>query len=451
MRIAGIFFYILIAFLALGIFVETSDAASVYYSVGQNTSDHKTGTPTVDITGGTANFSTPQTATNMGVGDKVTYGGSTVAYISSKIATNQWTLVTATGGTPPDVTGQTVNSITHAFDSLSAAITGASDADHLNTTDLAGGNYILNIPCYYDSGSDTADVTISGYTTGASNYIKIYTPNNTSTEVNQSQRHNGMWSSTAYNITHTPFASNYFIISNSHVKVIGLQIFGANLGGDANTILVLGGAYSGIEISSSIIRGAGNTAAGTNNGIHIASNTDGSTIKLYNNLIYDQKNRAIFANYTDGSTIYVYNCTIIGPSAGTNTGIDSLGENTFIVKNTIVQGWTDGFSGTFDASSTNNISDRADDAPGSNAKNSTTVLFMNSASGNYHLSSLDSAAKNAGVDLSADANVPFNYDIDGQTRTGTWDIGADEYVVEGSTPNAKVFTIGSGVQIKVLP
>src|SRR3989344_4190111 len=50
-----------------------STPKSVYYSVGQNTNDHKTGSPTMSISSGVATFSVAQTATNMGVGDRVTY------------------------------------------------------------------------------------------------------------------------------------------------------------------------------------------------------------------------------------------------------------------------------------------------------------------------------------------------------------------------------------------
>ena len=116
-----------------------------------------------------------------------------MAYISGKTSTSVWSLMTATGGVPADVTGQTVNSIAHPFASLSAAVTGASGASYMNTTDMVAGNFQLNIPCYYDSGADTTAVTVSGYTAGSSNYTKIFTPNNTTTEVNLSQRHCGKW------------------------------------------------------------------------------------------------------------------------------------------------------------------------------------------------------------------------------------------------------------------
>jgi len=47
---------------------------------------------------------------------------------------------------------------------------------------------------------------------------------------------------------------------------------------------------------------------------------------------------------------------------------------------------------------------------------------------NFHLKS-DSIFKDVGTDLSLDANLPFTDDINSETRSGTWDIGADEYVL----------------------
>lgn len=86
----------------------------------------------------------------------------------------------------------------------------------------------------------------------------------------------------------------------------------------------------------------------------------------------------------------------------------------------------------------NNISNVAADASGIHSKNSTTVAFVNAASKDFHFSPADTAAKEAGVDLSADPNLPFAVDIDGQARPGgnAWDIGADEQFlgVSSTTP-----------------
>jgi len=53
------------------------------------------------------------------------------------------------------------------------------------------------------------------------------------------------------------------------------------------------------------------------------------------------------------------------------------------------------------------------------------VVFKDPGSNDYHLDSSDTAARGNGTDLSADANFPFDDDIDGDTRSA-WDIGFDE-------------------------
>src|ERR1035441_1186170 len=63
-------------------------ATNVYYSVGQTTSTHMTGSPTLTISVGVGTFSVPQTATNTGIGDAVTYNTNQVAYISGKQSTS---------------------------------------------------------------------------------------------------------------------------------------------------------------------------------------------------------------------------------------------------------------------------------------------------------------------------------------------------------------------------
>jgi hypothetical protein len=62
------------------------------------------------------------------------------------------------------------------------------------------------------------------------------------------------------------------------------------------------------------------------------------------------------------------------------------------------------------------------------------VTFV--GSGNYHLSSSDTEARNNGTNLYNDSYYAFQTDIDGQDRGGSgavWDIGADEYVAAGTS------------------
>ncbi len=429
MRIKQLSIALVLLFFVVAPFVSAADAATpVYYSVGQNTDDHKTGTPTITISAGVATFSTPQTATNMGVGDRVSYNGGSIAYISAKISTSQWNLVTVIGGMPAAATSQTVDTITHEFTSLSAALAGASDVTHLNTANLVAGGYMLNIPCYYDSGPDTNRVTVIGYTTGPSNFIKIYTPSNILTEVNLSQRHQGMWTTNAYRMEISGGAARAITNSQDYLSIEGLQIglLGDDQGADAWAI----SSYdiTGVKISSCIIKDEQTGTAAAHQGISLIAISTGKTGYVWNNIVYGFKigsGWGINVPAQLDASLYVYNNTVYDCNHGFDTFYETPGT---ILKNNIAQDCTAGFSPKNNILSDYNISDLSD-APGAHSKNSAIVTFVNDASKNFHLSPLDTTARGAGTDLSSDSNLPFNDDIDGQTRIGLWDIGADQSAV----------------------
>ena len=111
--------------------VHTQDGGGViYYSVGTNAADLKSGSPTLTISSGWASFTVAQ-PDNVGVGDEITYNGSTKAYISGRTSSTVYTVTTATAAVPPDVAGVTVNSIKRAFNSLSDATQNSDDGAHL--------------------------------------------------------------------------------------------------------------------------------------------------------------------------------------------------------------------------------------------------------------------------------------------------------------------------------
>ncbi len=421
-------------------------AKQVYYSVGQNISDHKTGSPTVTISGAaadyrTATFSVAQTVANMGVGDRITYNGSTIAYISGKISQLQWTVVTKLGVAPSNVTNATVNSIRHEFSSLSNAISyydgyQVGDDNHLNTMDLVSGNYVLNIPCYYDSGPEiVTDSPIllegaMGFTTSATNYIRIYTPFNISTEVNQSQRHDGKWNSQRYNIRFTPVTTDTAAIRIyiSYIKIDGLQInVISNYNNNSGIETSYAGSNSLTEISNNIIKGQISTFG---NGIYMGFDVASPVIKVWNNIIYDMaggEGSSKGIGLTGGTT-YFYNNTILNSEV--NVAIWEVG--TAKVINNISQDCNQScFSGTFVSSSDYNISSDGT-APGTHSKKNATVSFVDKAGKNFHLNVSDTIAKDApGLDVSTDPNLSFGTDIDNEIRPygSSWDIGADEYFV----------------------
>ena len=57
---------------------------------------------------------------------------------------------------------------------------------------------------------------------------------------------------------------------------------------------------------------------------------------------------------------------------------------------------------------------------------SLSVNFVDEAGDDFHLSGTDTNAQGQGVDLSNDTFRPFSLDIDGDTRSTPWDLGADQ-------------------------
>jgi len=418
-------------------------AVNVYYSVGQDPADHKSGGAGLQILtliSGLATFSAAQVSNSLGVGDVVTYAGGT-AYIAGKTSPTEWTLVTATGGTPPDVAGVVVTSITHAFTSLAAAIAGAGAL--LGSTNLHAANAILNLPCYYDLGSDTTAVEIpTTWITASSNFIKIYAPNDTASEVNLSQRHAGTWSATKYNLVTSAAALQNAALTakTGHIWIDGLQIHDSRaydyLGGIS---LDLGEVYSdaNVRISNNLLKGTGATGGtGHSTGVRLsAPNHASQALKAWNNMIYDfnhdvsNNSNAIWLSDSYGS-IYAYNNTVHNCTHGL---VNASTYGTFIAKNNLLaEILSYAAIGTFAAGTDYNATDKASmnytvtGAGNTHDRLSQTFTFTNVAGDDFHLNAADGGAKDFGVSLVSDTNAPFSTDIDGAARGGSWDIGADE-------------------------
>ena len=93
------------------------------------------------------------------------------------------------------------------------------------------------------------------------------------------------------------------------------------------------------------------------------------------------------------------------------------------LKNNCVQGAATNYSGPQGTTATNLSEDATSPEVGLRSK---VVSFVDEANDDFHLASGDTSAKDAGTDLSADGQLAFSDDIDGATRSGSWDIGADE-------------------------
>lgn len=300
------------------------------------------------------------------------------------------------------------------YTSLRAAIDGESK-------NLVSLDRQLTIECY--AMQDTTNVVISKslWTTDETRYILITCP--------PGERHSGVWDDTKYRLT----------VANSHplqihvgnwVVVEWLQIH--LTAGTSPRVLYVGGiiaSAANITIRNNIIRSSGQV----NNSVIHASYTGHSSANtyIYNNLMYGGTGTANYGFQTDIiGNFYLWNNTV---GSGTG-GLFRNGNGNVVAVNNLLNVSTTAASGTFGAGTdynrTNLSSMGYTVTGGGNTHDATSQTFTFVDSGatppDYHLSSSDTGAKNLGV--SDPGSGLFSNDIDGQTRSGSWDVGADEYV-----------------------
>jgi hypothetical protein len=302
------------------------------------------------------------------------------------------------------------------------------------------------------TGADDTAVVIDGWETGPTNYVKIYTT--------ATARHAGVWDDTKYRLSTSEYGSSLRILNTNDVEIDGLQIENTRTGsedGSAAGINFRDNFNLNLNVSDCIIR---------KNGIYTPSyiyysggisGYDYRNLEIYNNIIYDFIMGVSFHYPANNAKLYLYNNTIkdFGAS-GNGVGLTEYSSGiTFRLKNNLLDGAGDNYNIDTSGDTTeylNNISSDATspnsgatDCGGHSCRNQ-TVTFLNEAGDDFHLSGSDTAAKDAGTDLSADSYLPFTTDIDGDTRpiNDTWDIGADETDLVPEEPSVRT----EGTKIK---
>ena len=387
----------------------------VYYSIGTSTADLKTGSPTITIASGTATLTVPQTG-NIGVGDVITYNTSSKAYIKSVTSQSTFVVTTATGGTPANVSGQTVNTIKRVFNDIATAESSSSGASYLNTSDLATNNITLTWVCYKDGAFNVSStINISGYTTDSTRYITLTAASSSQVASGVSQRHTGTQGTGV--VIEAASGVDMFSVNVRYTRIEWIEI-------DGNDIV----SASGIGTT-----GTGSYALFKNLIIHnvtygIFAQSSSGNEEIRNCSIYKYVEDAI---HVISSSVKVYNCSLYD-STGSGEGIQVESAGSATAKNVIAMDNSPDFysDGTLSLSNCMSTDASAGNYGGTgNLPNQSALYQFVSISGtiDLHLKN-DSDAINAGQDLSA----TFTDDIDGSTRSGTWDMGADES--SGSVP-----------------
>ena len=255
------------------------------------------------------------------------------------------------------------------------------------------------------SSADTTVCTIHNYTTDATRYINIYTVGNA--------RNNGNIYS-GYLLKTTTNSSNTILPNISFTTIDGLKFDNNNTFGNNN---VMNPTVSNLTIKYCIF-----TCSSTANSKNII--TEGAIGNTYyRNILY---NNTIGSGFylNSGNTSIVYNNTIYNITGATTWGLWSSNTSSVTIKNNLSLGNTVDF---LLGSGTTNSNNASSDQTGNVGYRGYTTAneVIDTTPGSLNLLLKTGATS---IDSGADLGSPYNVGIAGNTVSGTWDIGADEYV-----------------------
>lgn len=176
----------------------------------------------------------------------------------------------------------------------------------------------------------------------------------------------------------------------------------------------------------------------TNNpGIDLDSLAANTTANVINNIIHGWGVGVYTAWGNNGITLAIYNNTVVEQGGD---GLHIIGGTGNIALNLTNNISNNNGSADYNLSSFttfNHATNISDDTSSPDAASQNILLtFADAQNGDYRLDATDTAAIDAGTDLSGDSVYPFNTDCVGITRPqgSAWDIGAYEYSSGGTTP-----------------
>lgn len=308
-----------------------------------------------------------------------------------------------------DGTTNATEGANRAYPSLSAALLAEAPAPNPLT-------HALRIYC---SGM-TADTTHTDHTpwefyTTSDYYVWVIGDNTT-----------GKWNTSAFRMEITDASAIYNQYA-AHVRLTNLQIMVKVTTTTARNCLRLATANNDISggvvdhrVNGCIVR-KDPTSTGSGN-VYGFINSDplsaGGSMRVWNSIAY-----GCWIGFDGDTSAWIqsnlryYNCTGYGSLINFSDGgicVNCLGSDQ--------QGAFDFFG--MSASSDHCASSDAT-APGTNKRINQTFTFVDAVNGDFHLQASDAGA--VGYGLSDPASGLFADDIDGQVRTGAWDIGADQH------------------------
>jgi hypothetical protein len=451
----------------------TYDGSGTVKKTIGTSSTHGTSTPTSSTGSSTYTVGFDTAVSGVSVGDKVFFDDYSAGYMEQYVyrvaavnSTTSFDLVFVSGGSSGDVTpyGNLYNEM---FEQASGVFKTLYDYE----SPQAWINDFNDTTIYCDGDNAIGEISVNekydqglGLTCNQSNH----TLGSITLTVAESVRHNGTAGSGAgLRFTSSGAQSAYsqwVYVESSNITIEWLEWDGTGASSSAiaqHFFSTVENDVGNIHLKNNLMYGLDQKGGGIATRairLETPSDTVTATCSILNNIVYDidpstPSGGDCVGIYAIGgraeNAIYVYNNTvhhIVG--TGTASGLLGYGRgiqsssHTYVTNN-IVSDVTapvtaDDFYGNTHADSDYNLSTDTT-APGSNSVTSATLAdIYESASGtiNLHLK-IDSPAIDAGYDL---GTVPtgVNIDIDGRDRDAegdTWDIGADQWVLNGEIIN----------------
>jgi uncharacterized delta-60 repeat protein len=337
---------------------------------------------------------------NRGAGDRITIQGQDY-YVLSVDSESQITLESPYAGFP----GTWTYSISRAFATLQA------------WEDARGGDLVLEnrreVGVVYNDGGPFTGVEIEGSTTDETRFLTL--------TVAPRNRHSGFAGAGAYiDGLNSPWGE--VLVGDDFTVVEGLEVRGVRGGA----------AIAGVRVrDAESVRLSYLLLHDNRMGFRL-SGSGGSSVALQNSILYRNDLDGIEGDEITDS-VAVENCTVFGNG---DRGIDDASGTFFRVTNTIAAG---NAGGDFDMPggvlSYSLSSDGTAAGPGSlpfraptdisNPPPGDWVIFRSLVAGNEDLH-LHLVAENDAVDTGTTLSSGFFDDIDRVSRTGLWDLGADE-------------------------
>lgn len=307
-------------------------------------------------------------------------------------------------------------------------------------TDLVTDGDIHVVKCS-GTAADTTAVNITGWTTGASNYIQIETDSALS-----NSRHSGKWDTSAYRLELSS-GGDVITINEDYIRFYGLQIsFGTT--STSNWDCVYQQSGTGVYyFEKCIFKSTSSTGTGGRRGIDVKG---AATFYIQNNVFYDlERSGSTAALVMAGSATAVYfqhntvnNClySIFSHLGSYDLGVVRAKNN--LVTNEITAAFDT--SDTYHADSDYNIVSDATTAPGANSTHNAVITYAGAA--DFHTT--DSDATISGHNLYSDADYACTEDIDEDARASTGNVyaGADAIIVAAGgviSPGFNRETMGS--------